>query len=239
MVVLRISPAWRLCRRMQLVFFIAQNAALLASPSVTLKHSLPRAGRVKRHAIDLASLAKRGGQRCVTCRAANRSGAFLSRSMVSPSVIPVALWAAIFTLVLPWVLRDVLHPETAFALGVLADERRWESRFCTLARAVGTSLSKPARRCLKRLIAVAIAAANQKPPALAHVHAVVGTKMLRFPARSKRFVARFALMAVNCLSAAVPTGSSTKRQAASAAPNWVSAANAIPENYNSAAAACE
>ena len=153
-------------------------------------------------------------------------------------MISVAFWAAILALVLPRVASDVLHPERASALWVLAYQRRKPS-LRALPRAVRFALSKPARRCLDRLITSRIPAANGNTPTLSQVHTVVGAKMLDLAARNKRNAARLAFMLVLGRPYGVALGGSPECQATLSAPLWVSATDAIFRNGNAAIAATE
>lgn len=169
--------------RVDHVFFIAQNPALLASPPIPLEHCLPGAGRIKRHAKHLASLAERGCQRRRRSCLPNTAASPLAWPMFAPSVVPVALWAAILALVFPRIVGAVLHSELTAALRVLA--HKWW-RVAALFTAVTPSLSDLIRHRLKRLRASRIRTHERDPLAAGQVHAVGRAKLLCMPGRKEQ-----------------------------------------------------
>jgi hypothetical protein len=240
-VVLGVSPTRSLRRRINRVLFITQNAALLASPTVTLQHGTSRASRVKRHAKHLAPLSKRGDERLIGRRSPSQRAPFPPRPMISPAVVPVAIGAAILALVLPGVLCDVLHAEATATFRVLAYMRGREPRLCTCVGTVNLALSELARRCLNLLTASRIAAWHQDAAPLPQVHARIRAEMLHLSERGKTFSARSALMVMDWMPQAntFPLRFRPKRRTAFRATLRVSSANAAPRNRGTAIAACE
>lgn len=165
---LRIAIVRSLCRTAQYILFITRHAALLAYPPVSVEDCQPGACWVKRHAERLAPLSQRGRQRCDRSRPACLAVSPQPRPMIAPSVVPVALWAAILPLILPRIFCDVLHAERAAAFWVLADQRR---RIRALPTAVPVPLSGPAKGCLESLRALPILANEKYSFPLQHARA--------------------------------------------------------------------
>lgn len=169
MVVLGVLQVRHLSVPVEQVFFIAQNPALLASPPISLEHRLPGAGRIKRYSKHLAPLPQRRGQ-CRRCSClTNTAASPFAGAMFSPPVVPVALWAAILSLVLPRIVSAVLHSELTAAIGILT--HKWR-RVGALPTAMPAAFSGQAMSRLECLAALLVFASQQYSLSLGQVHAI-------------------------------------------------------------------
>jgi hypothetical protein len=97
------------------------DATHLAHPVVPLAYGLAGTLRIVWHSKDFAFLAKRCCQRSPGRSLDVASRPFFSRPVLAPSVIVVAISAAILASILPLVFCRMLHPELLAACRVLAD----------------------------------------------------------------------------------------------------------------------
>ena len=173
------------------VFFIAQDAALLAHPAVTLKHRLTSASWVKCDAEDLATLAKRRGKRAFRSSLPRGEASFFAWPVLAPAMVSVALGTAVFPLVFPAVFRAVFHAKLLAACRILANQ--WFV-VRTLSATETMPLGQPARRCLKLSAAATIEANANNSCAACQSRALRGTKLLATAFTRKDCIAMFAFV---------------------------------------------
>lgn len=194
---LGIPLIWRVRPGGQHIFFIANDMALLAFPSVAVQHSLPCAGRVKSDIELLASLAKRRGQRMAVSVTSLTPASRTPWPMLTEPMVLVALGAAVLAFVLPLISSAMFHPKLATALWILADQRL---KVRALAAAEATTVGNPFRCCFELLSAGLAMANNNKSSAAGTLRTMWRTVLLGAAARQKRCFAMLAGVGVLTLT---------------------------------------